>query len=124
MILLRIHRGLIFGSQAYARRRAKSSKSWRRQGECNEEKQNRTVVASIVDKGDFAGAKARIKDLETTWDRNETTLKPRAAADWHLVDRAIDKALHEVRAGRPNSTTCKQALVDLMTIIDRLSGKS
>jgi hypothetical protein len=84
--------------------------------------QFRAIVTDVATLEDLPRAKKRIRDLESAWYEAEAGLRPRATADWHTINKAIVRALSEVRAGTPDTKACKQALADLLARLDHASG--
>jgi hypothetical protein len=72
----------------------------------------------IVEAGDLRAAKNRITELEAAWDNAEDKLKPRNSDKWKAVDKAIDRALEEIRASNPERAASTKALHDLIAVID------
>ena len=78
-------------------------------------------VQTFVKKGDLPTAKARIKDLEISWDAAEAGLKHRAPKDWRLLDKAIDRALDALRATPPSQLECEKAVSAMLTVFNSLT---
>lgn len=81
----------------------------------------RTIAADtlkIVDKGDVAAARTRIKDLETSWDKAEATLKPKDPAAWTMLDKMIDTALTDLRTPLPKTADYAASLKALLAKMD------
>ena len=77
-----------------------------------------TDVQAIAAKGDLAGAKARIKDFEISWDGAEAGLKPLDGAHWHLIDAAADNAFTELRASKPDAAAVGRSLTALLAALE------
>jgi hypothetical protein len=79
-------------------------------------------VQAKVARNDLAGGRARVKDLEVSWDDAEAGLKPRDPARWHQLDDEIDAVLTSLRAGHPVKAECATSLAALTTTINRFDG--
>ena len=71
----------------------------------------------LLDRGDQAGATARVTDLETAWDDAQAKLKPRDPATWTAIDGKIDTVLRELRSTSPNPASEKDALDALLAAL-------
>ena len=81
-----------------------------------------TDISSLVNKGDMVAARKRVTDLESAWDSAEAGIKPRSAADWHLVDKSLDKLYSAIRETQPDIAACKQALLNVLSTMDKAEG--
>ena len=57
---------------------------------------------------------AKLTDLETAWDDNEATLKPRDEKAWASLDKTLDKAISALRSSHTNLEKGKTALEALI----------
>jgi preprotein translocase SecF subunit len=84
------------------------------------------VIVSDTEKllasGDMKGARARITDLESAWDKAEETLRPIDPQGWTSIDKSLDRALKQVRTGSPDLAACTEALNTLVTKINSKSS--
>lgn len=76
------------------------------------------ATLQIVKSGDLAAAKAKIKDLETAWDKSAKALKAANVDKWNTVDKAIDGALKSLRTAKPTADGSTNALQALISVID------
>jgi len=80
----------------------------------------KTIAADalkMVKAGDNAGAKTRIKDLETAWDKSAKALKAANLDKWNTLDKALDTTFKTLRAASPiaaDSTAVLEALIATM----------
>jgi hypothetical protein len=82
---------------------------------------------AVVDKGDLAAARTRLKDLDKLWDGAMASSTPQTVARWRVIDRAInrnlDRPLLALRTHWPNRAVGDKALTDLVAVVDQVSRK-
>ena len=76
-----------------------------------------TDVQTIAATGDLAAAKVRIKDFETTWDDQATSLRALDGNTWGTIDDAADAALAALRAGTPDAANVDATLTALQATL-------
>ena len=79
-----------------------------------------TIVAdtqALVASNDLAGAKAKIGEFETAWDKAAGDLRGKSAQKWDAIDAASDAALQAVREDSPAATS-DAALTALLAQLD------
>lgn len=92
-------------------------------GDLSDFRQITVDTLSLARAGDLAGAKKRIKDLETAWDNAEPSLRPKNPNKWSLMDGYIDNALKNLRASQPDATACTTTLQTLLDVMNTLDPK-
>jgi hypothetical protein len=71
----------------------------------------------LLQRGDQAGATARVDDLETAWDQAQGRLQARDEAAWTRVDGKIDTVLTTLRPSSPDQAAETNALNDLLAAL-------
>lgn len=62
---------------------------------------------------------AKLTDLETDWDAQESKLKPKNAATWTALDKTLDKAISALRSSKTDLAKGKAALADLIKKLEQ-----
>lgn len=76
-----------------------------------------TDVQTIAATGNLAAAKVRIKDFETTWDDQATSLRALDGNTWGTIDDAADAALAALRAETPDAANVDATLTALQATL-------
>ena len=61
----------------------------------------------------------KLTDLETAWDDQEKSLKPRDEATWTTIDKTLDKAISALRSSKYNEKKGEKALQSLQGLLDQ-----
>ena len=87
-------------------------------GQLNDFAKIENDILNAVNKNDFASAKKRADELEHQWDTQEPKLRKIDGATWTKIDGTIDVVLAAVRSANPDSSQCKSALNNSLSVIN------
>lgn len=80
----------------------------------------RTITSDTLNlfkKGDQGAAAARVTDLETAWDENQSALNAADCTAWNYIDKQIDPVLSAVRSHTPQPATEQTVLNNLLATL-------
>ena len=72
------------------------------------------ATLQALDAGKTQEMVAKLTDLETAWDNQENTLKPKDSGTWTLLDKTLDKAISALRSSKTDIPKGKAALQELI----------
>ncbi|WP_315071539.1 hypothetical protein [uncultured Clostridium sp.] len=75
-------------------------------------------MLNFVNSKDFASAKTKADVLEHNWDTSEPQLRKTDNKTWTQIDGTIDSVLSAVRSKNPDSSKCKSALENSLSILN------
>ena len=71
-------------------------------------------VKVAFDKGETETAKAKVKETESAWDKEEARLRPKYPTPWKVIDKKLDLVINIFGQTRPDPKQAGPALDDLI----------
>jgi hypothetical protein len=76
---------------------------------------------AIAKAGDYKKSRARLKELEKTWDDAEEQFRPNNQDGWRDTDRKLDKTLDKLRDMKPDPKAVGDAFEALIGALEGLN---
>ena len=82
-----------------------------------------TATLDNLSSGNKTDMITKLTDLETVWDDNENSLKPRSEPTWTAIDKTLDKAITSLRSSKYDEKKGATALKLMQDELDQATKK-